>query len=197
MKGNFHARLLGGCGRVNRLRLPGAALNALLFNLSTHLPMKRPLIILGLLAAAGAFGGDDGNVTVKLHDVSPMGTHTNIWFDCSVTIHNGTSAPLTFTNLFHGPPSLALKISDLDGKELKRVYSVPYIFETAATQWDIAPGDNTFTNVLYGLQNASGSRPAISLPEDVHIVRVQVQGILSGSSFTNRLTSNIVEVQVP
>ena len=77
--------------------------------------MKRPLIILGLLAAAGAFGGDDGNVTVKLPDVSPMGTHTNIWFDCSVTIHNGTSAPLTFTNLFHGPPSLALKISDLDG----------------------------------------------------------------------------------
>ncbi|MGA2247092.1 MAG: hypothetical protein ABSH48_19050 [Verrucomicrobiota bacterium] len=157
--------------------------------------MKKLLTILGLLAAVRAFGGDDGNVTVKLDDVSPRGIHGNMWFECSVTIHNGTSAPLTFTNLFHGPPSLALKISDLDGNELKRVYSVPYIFERATTQWDIAPGDDTFTNVLYGLPN--GNRPPFSLPEGVHTVRVQVQGILPGSSFTNRLTSNIVEVQVP
>ena len=155
--------------------------------------MKRMLMILVLLAAVRAFGGDDGNVTVKLNDVSPRGTHTNIWFECSVTIHNGTSAPLTVNNLFIGPPSLALKISDLDGKELKRVYSVPHIIEP--TQWDIAPGDDTFTNVCYGLPN--GNRPPLSLPEGVHAVRVQVQGILPGSSFTNRLTSNIVEVQVP
>jgi hypothetical protein len=156
--------------------------------------MKQLLTILVLLAAVGAFGGDDGDVTVKLNDVSPRGIHSNMWFKCSVTIHNGTSVPLTFTNLFHGPPSLALKISDLDGKELKRVYSVPYIFERASTQWDIAPGDNTFTNILYGLPN--GNRPPLSLPEGVHTVRVQVQGILPDSSFTNRLTSNIVEVQV-
>ena len=155
--------------------------------------MKRPLIILGLLAAAGAFGGDDGNVTAKLNDVSPRGTHTNIWFECSVTIHNGTSAPLTVNNLFIGPPSLALKISDLDGKELKRLYSVGHIIEPL--QWDIPPGDVTFTNVGYGLP--SGNRRPLSLPEGVHAVRVQVQGILPGSSFTNRLTSNIVEVQVP
>ena len=155
--------------------------------------MKLSLTILALLIAVGAFGGDDGNVTVKLNDVSPRGIHSNMWFQCSVTIHNGTSAPLTVTNLFLGPPSLALKISDLDGKELKRVYSVPYMFEPVG--WDIAPGDNTFTNVLYGLPN--GNRPPLSLPEGVHAVRVQVQGILPGSSFTNRLTSNIVEVQVP
>ena len=159
--------------------------------------MKNMAASLVLLVALSAFGGDDGNVTVTLNDVSPIGTHTNIWFECSVTIHNGTSAPLTFTNLFHGPPSLALKISDLDGKELKRVYTVPYKFEQATTQWDIAPGDNTFTNVLYGLPGAVGSRPQLSLPEGVHAVRVQVQGILPGSSFTNRLTSNLVKVQVP
>ena len=155
--------------------------------------MKRLLMVLGFLAAARAFGGDDGDVTVKLNDVSPIGIHSNMWFRCSVTIHNGTSAPLIVTNLFLWPPSLALKISDLDGKELKRVYSVPYMFEPVG--WDIAPGDNTFTNVLYGLPN--GNRPPLSLPEGVHAVRVQVQGILPGSSFTNRLTSNIVEVQVP
>jgi len=157
--------------------------------------MKELLTILGLLAAVRAFGGDDGNVTVKLDGVLPRGMRSNMWFECSVTIHNGTSAPLTFTNLFHGPPSLALKISDLDGKELERVYSNPYIFERATTQWDIAPGDHTFTNILYGLPN--GNRPPFSLPEGGHTVRVQVQGFLPGSSFTNRLTSNIVEVQVP
>jgi hypothetical protein len=155
--------------------------------------MKRLLTVLAFLIAVGAFGGDDGDVTVKLNDVSPRGIHSNMWFKCSVTIHNGTSALLTVTNLFLGPPSLALKISDLDGKELKRVYSVPYMFEPVG--WDIAPGDNTFTNVLYGLPN--GNRPPLSLPEGVHAVRVQVQGILPDSSFTNRLTSNIVEVQVP
>ena len=153
--------------------------------------MKRLLIILGLLAAASAIGADD--VTVKLNDVSPMGIHRNMWFECSVTIHNGTSAPLTVNNLFLGPPSLALKISDLDGKELKRLYCVGHIAEPL--QWNIAPGDNTFTNVGYGLP--SGNRRTLSLPEGVHAIKVQVQGILPGSSFTNRLTSNIVEVQVP
>ena len=122
-----------------------------------------------------------------------MGIHSRMWFRCSVTIHNDTSATLTVTNLFLGPPSLALKISDLDGKELKRVYANPYMFEPVG--WRIAPGDNTFTNVLYGLPN--GNRPPLSLPEGVHAVRVQVQGILPDSGFTNRLTSNIVEAQVP
>src|ERR1017187_10664101 len=62
--------------------------------------MKRLLMVLGFLAAAAAFGGDDGDVTVKLNDVSPIGIHSNMWFRCSVTIHNGTSAPLIVTNLF-------------------------------------------------------------------------------------------------
>src|SRR5450631_4002678 len=105
--------------------------------------MKRLLTVLAFLIAVGVFGGDDGDVTVKLNDVSPIGTHSNMWFECSVTIHNGTSTPLTVTNLFLGPPSLALKISDLDGKELRRVYSVPYMFEPV--EWGIAPGDNIFT----------------------------------------------------
>jgi hypothetical protein len=153
--------------------------------------MKHLLMIIGLMAAASALGADD--VTVKLNGVSPIGNHTNMYFECSVTIHNGTSAPLTVYNLFIGPPSLALKISDLDGKELRRIYSVPHIYEPLP--WVIAPGDNTFTNVAYGLP--SGNRRTVSLPEGVHVVRVQVQGNLPGSSFTNRLTSNVVEVRVP
>ncbi len=153
--------------------------------------MKRLLTILALLAAASALGADE--VTVKLNDVSPKGTHTNMWFECSVTIHNGTSAPLTVNNLFLGPPGLALQISDLDGKELKRLYSAGHIAEPL--QWHIAPGDNTFTNVGYGLP--SGNRRLLCLPEGVHAVKVQVQGILPGSSFTNVLSSNVLEVHVP
>jgi hypothetical protein len=155
--------------------------------------MTRLLTILVSLIAVSALCVDDGLVTVTLNEVSPRGTHSNMWFQCSVTIHNGTSAPLTVNNLFLGPPTLALNISDLDGRELKRVYSVGHIAEPL--QWTIARGDNTFTNVWYGLP--SGNRRLLSLPEGVHSVRVQVQGILPGSSFTNRLTSNVAEVRVP
>jgi hypothetical protein len=149
------------------------------------------LMILALLAAASALGVDD--VTVRLNDASPIGTHSNMYFQCSLTIHNGTRSSLTVNNLFIGPPSLALKISDVDGKELRRVYSVPHIIEPL--QWDITPGDNSFTNVCYGLP--SGNRPPVSFPEGVHAIRVQVEGILPGSSLTNRLISNVLEVQIP
>src|SRR5208337_4894521 len=111
--------------------------------------MKRLLVVLGLLAAARVFGGDDGNVTVKLNDVSPKGTHTNIWFECSVTIHNGTSTTFYATNLFYGPPGLGLEISDLAGKELKPLYADPYINFNLNTAI-IPPGDITFKEP-YGL----------------------------------------------
>jgi hypothetical protein len=152
--------------------------------------MKRPLIIFLLLAAVRAFGGGDGNVTVKLNDVSPIGTHTNIWFECSVTIHNGTSTTFFATNLFYGPPGLALKISDLGGKELKHLYADPYInfyLNTAI----IPPGDITFKKP-YGL----GDRH-LPLPQSVQTIRVRLDGRLSYTGYTNRLTSNFVEVNIP
>ena len=154
--------------------------------------MKRLLMVLGLLAAASAFGSDD--VTVKLGNISVVGTHTNFWFEPTVIIHNSTLKPLTAANLFLRPSGLALRISDLDGKELKRVYRAPYMIEP---RWIIRSGDNTFTNISYGFEAWNGGHPSISLPDGVHTVRVQVDGTLSGSSYTNRLTSNIVEVQVP
>ena len=153
--------------------------------------MKRLLMILGLLVAARVFGADA--VTVKLDDVSPKGTHTNIWFECRFTIHNATSTPLSATNLFVGPPGLALKISDLDGKELKRVYADPWI-NYALNSPIIPPGDSTFKEP-YGL-GGWHSRP-FPLPESVQVVRVRLEGTLSDSGYTNRLTSNVIEVHVP
>ena len=150
--------------------------------------MKRLLMTLGLLVAASALAAD--TVTVKLDDVQPYGAHTNIWFQCKFTIHNATSTSFFTTNLFIGPPGLALRISDLGGKELRRVYANGWIYY-ATNNPTIAPGDNTFKEP-YGL-GGRYSDP-FPLPE---IVRVQLEGTLSWSGYTNHLTSNVVEVHVP
>lgn len=148
-------------------------------------------VLLTACSRSSPNGADTEDVTVRLDSVSPMGTRTNMWFKCSVTVHNSTGASVTATSLFLFPQDLALKISDLDGKELKRLYEDPHINEP--TNWVIPTGDSTYTNILYGLV----ARPSLSLPDGVHTVRVHVEGTLSGSSYTNRLTSNVVEVQVP
>jgi hypothetical protein len=153
------------------------------------MPMKRLLMIFGLLAAASALGADD--VTVKLKDVVPKGTHTNLWFECTLAIHNGTSTSFSATNLFVAPPGLALKISDLGGKELKQLYADPYI-NSALNTAIIPPGDSTFKEP-YGL----GRWPPFALPESAQTVKVRLEGTLSHTEYTNRLTSNVVEVQVP
>ena len=151
--------------------------------------MKNLVTVLALLVALSAFGADD--VTVKLKDVALKGTHTNMWFECSVTIHNGTSKTFYATNLFCGHPGLALKISDLGGKEFKPVYADPYIAFALNTAI-IPAGDSKFKEP-YGL----GKWPPFALPESVQTIRVRLEGTLSYTEYTNRLTSNIVEVRVP
>jgi hypothetical protein len=153
--------------------------------------MKRLLMILGLLIGARLFGADA--ITVRLDEVVPNGSHTNIGFNCKFTIHNGSSASWYTTNLLTAPPGLALKISDLDGNELHRLYANPYMYY-ARNCPVIPPGDGKF-NELYGI-GGWHSRP-FSLPEGVQVVRVRLEGTLSYSGYTNRLTSNIVEVHVP
>jgi len=151
--------------------------------------MKRLLTILAVIIAASAFAADD--VTVKLDGVTPKGIHTNIWFECTFAIHNGTSTSFFATNLFVAPPGLALKISDLGGKELKKLYADPYI-NYALNTAIIPPGDSTFKEP-YGL----GRWPPFALPERVRTIRVRLEGTLSHTEYTNRLASNVVEVQVP
>ena len=149
--------------------------------------MKKSLVILGLLLAAKAFGGDD--IKVSLDSVSAVGVHSNIAFECKLHIHNGTSAPLVVTN-FYG---LALKVSDLDGKELQRIRAHPFI---AMVLWTIpANGDSTNDKVLYGF--GSSRYDSLSLPDSVQAVRVQAEVTLPGSNYTNHLASNVVEVKVP
>ena len=156
--------------------------------------MKR--LIIGLLIAANALG-DPGstNVAVALGPVSVLGTHTNLWFDCDVTVNNQTGVPLTVTNLFRSSPGLALKITDLDGKELKRVYAWPL----KSWEWTHAPGrQKEFKLLGYGAKpGKNGNVLGISLPETVKTVRLQIEGTLSGSSYSGGITSNVVEVKIP
>lgn len=152
--------------------------------------MKKSLVILGMLMAAKAFGGDD--VKVSIDHVSALGAHANVWFECRVKIHNGTSTPLDVTNLFVQSPGLSLKISDSNGTELGRFYSLPI----HRWHWTIPANGDTTNKVTYSFGGLNG-HPSLSLPDGVHSVKVQVEGTLSGSSYTNRLTSNVVEVKVP
>jgi hypothetical protein len=158
--------------------------------------MKTLLIVLGLLAAARAFSGSESTqVTVHLGPVSVLGARTNMWFDCDVTVHNQTGTPLTVTNLFVMPPGLALKVADLNGKELKRVYAWPL----KAWKWTHAPGSQReFKRLGYGAKpGRNGNVHGISLPETVQVVRLQIEGTLSGSSYGRGITSNVVEVKIP
>jgi hypothetical protein len=158
--------------------------------------MKSLLTIFALMIAGSVFGDVAGtNVMVRLGQISVIGTHTNLWFDCDVTINNQTDVPLTVTNLFAKSPGLALKITDLNGKELKRTYAWPL----KAGEWTHAPGsEKDFKRLGYGAKpGKNGKVLGISLPETMKTVRLQIEGTLSGSSYSGAVTSNIVEVKVP
>jgi hypothetical protein len=158
--------------------------------------MNRLITLAGLLIAATAFGDPEGtnNVTIHLGPVSVLGTRTNMWFDCDVTINNQTRVPLTVTNLFVRFPGLALKVTDLDGKELKRTYAWPF----KAWQWTHAPGSQKeFKRLGYGAKpGKNGNVLGICLPETVKTVRLQIEGAMSGSSYNGSITSNIVDVDI-
>jgi hypothetical protein len=154
--------------------------------------MKRLLITLVLLISVSAFG-DSVGVTANLHVVSVNGTHTNLMFTCNITLDNQTSATLTATNLFRMPPGLGLRVSDLDGRELAQMYAWPW----KIWKFHIHPGSYTFSNLLYVGKYKNVDTVGVSLPAGTKSVRLQVVGTLSGSSYTNRLTSNFVEVQIP
>jgi len=152
-------------------------------------------IIVGLLIAANALADPSNtNVTVRLVDAHHVGPHSNVWFLCSVTIANHTGVPLTVTNLFARFPGLALKISGLDGKELKRTYAVALHNWT----WTLPAGSQRVYKLMYGVPAASGSyqNPGISLPATARTVRLQIEGTLSGSTYNGSITSNVAEVTI-
>jgi hypothetical protein len=158
--------------------------------------MKRLITLVGLLVSATAFSGPEStNVTVQLGSVSVLGTRTNMWFDCDVTIKNQTRLPLTVTNLFVRPPGLSLRITDLNGKELKRTYAWPL----KSWEWTHSPSSQKeFKRLGYGAKpGRNGNVLGISLPEFVKSVRLQIEGNMSGSSYNGSITSNVVEVDIP
>jgi hypothetical protein len=158
--------------------------------------MKRLLTILAWLISVSAFA-DSSGVTAHLDVVSTNGTHTNLMFTCNVTLDNQTGATLTATAFpFTG---LVLRVTDADGHSLAKIHPWPMIFWSFYSEkekFQLPPGSQTFSKLWYAQDNGSGS-PGLSLPSDVKRVRLQIDGTLSGTSYTNRVTSNTVEVQVP
>jgi hypothetical protein len=93
------------------------------------------------------------------------------------------------------PPGLALKVADLNGEELKRLYAWPL----KSWKWTHAPGSQRgFKRLGYGASpSRNGNVRGISLPEPVQVVRLRIEGALSGSSYGGGITSNVVEVKIP
>ena len=154
--------------------------------------VKIVLIIFVSLISVRAFG-DSVGVAAHLNVVSVNGPHTNLMFTCNITLDNQTGTTLTATNLFCKPPGLALRVSDLDGHEFAQTYAWPW----EIWQFHIHPGSNTFSNLLYVRKYKNVDTVGVSLPAGTKSVRLQIEGTLSGSSYTNRLISNVVEMQVP
>jgi hypothetical protein len=158
--------------------------------------MKGLLIVLTLLVRLAGFSQTAStSVTVRLDSASTIGTHTNVSFLCHVRVRNETESALTATNLFARPPGLALRITTPDGKELKRTYAAPlHIWK-----FTFAPNEQQTFKLMYGVPGIGGSyqHPGIPLPGDGRTVLVQIEGTLSGSSYTNRIVSNAVEVKIP
>ena len=158
--------------------------------------MNRFILLLGLLLATPAFGDAATNeVTVQLESVSVYGPRTNTWFFCNVRVDNQTDTTLSVTNLFVLAPGLGLKISDSNGKELKKTYAAPF----HSWKWNFAPHSGQHYRLMYGVPSPTGGYnvPGIPLPSSAHALRVQIEGTMSGSSYTGSITSNVVEVRLP
>ncbi|HWY30385.1 MAG TPA: hypothetical protein VNX46_06515 [Candidatus Acidoferrum sp.] len=154
--------------------------------------MKRLLTILALLIAVDAFG-DSGGVTAHLDAVSTEGTHANLMFKCSITLDNQTGATLVAANF--PIRDLALMVTDADGHALAKVHAWPMIFWSFYSEkqtFQIHPGSESF-QLLYARFQGVG----LSLPPDTKKVKLQIVGTLSGCSYTNCLTSNVVDTDVP
>jgi len=150
------------------------------------------MTILASLVAVSAFA-DSSGVTTHLDVASANGTHTNLMFKCNVTLDNQTGASLMATNLFCMSPGLALRVTDLNGHELATMYAWPWHI----WKFEIQPGSHVFKRLLYVGRYKGVDTIGVSLPSDTKKVRLQIVGALSGSSYTNRLTSNVIEMEVP
>ncbi len=83
------------------------------------------------------------NVTARLAQVSVHAVHGGVVFTCAVTIDKPTGRLFTATNLFSRPPGLALRVMDLDGHDLDRIYALPW----KMWRFPIAPGSGQWTNL--------------------------------------------------
>jgi len=105
---------------------------------------------------------------------------------CRVVITNQTSTSLTVSNLFQDKAGLCMKVTDSGGKELARLIAPPFHLAT----FTIPTGTNAVFWPYYGIFGRFD-------PGTNKNVRLQVVGNLIGSSYTNPVASDIVDMKIP
>jgi hypothetical protein len=148
--------------------------------------MRRILGILVLVIGHSVFAesGDNG-VTVHLNYGVVRGARTNLFFECSVTVSNKTGLSLTATNLFSETPGLALAVRGFYGQELARIY----VSSVTSSNFTFSPSSSRTYKLLYRV------KPTL-IPRMFGPVSLRIEGILSGSGYTNNIVSNFILSEV-
>jgi hypothetical protein len=124
--------------------------------------------------------------TIQTNSVRWDQNHTALTFMCRVVVENLTHQPFTVTNLFQNQSGISLKVLDQHGTELSRLLAPPF----HQASFTIGPGSNQVFFPYYGVTKRF-------TPGTNQMVRLQLEGGLSGNGYTKPLTSNIVDLKVP
>jgi hypothetical protein len=133
------------------------------------------------------FAQDVGiHFAVQPNSIQVNSNHTALTFMCRVAITNRTPTSLILSDLFQDKSGLCMKVSDTNDKELARLVSPPFHF----IGHTIPAGSNSVFWPYYGLLDRFD-------PGTNRTVRLQLVGRLLGSSYTNPVASDIVDLKIP
>lgn len=149
------------------------------------------LTLICLLLATVCFG--DGfaqdvaiHFAVQPNSIQWDSSRAAVTFMCRVVITNQTSTSLTVSNLFQDQSGLCMKLTDTSGKELAHLIAPPFHWAT----FTISAGTNSVFWPYYSIFGRFD-------PGTNRTVRLQLDGRLIGSSYTNPIVSNIVDMKIP
>lgn len=77
--------------------------------------------------------------------------------------------------------------------DLAWLYALPWKLSV----FPLPPGSGQWTNLWYAEKPLVGHIEGVVLPNNTKSVRVQIEGTLPGTGYTDRVTSNVVQVNLP
>lgn len=161
-------------------------------NMKQDVCMKAKLLLLiCALWSMVCFGGGSAPEAAIHFAVQPNSirwdtSHTSLTFMCRVVLTNQTPTPLTVSNLFQDHAGLCMKVTDTGGTELARLISPPFKRPVST----IEAGTNSVFWPYYGIFGRFD-------PGTNKTVRLQLEGRLIGSSYTQPVVSDTVDMKIP